>query len=153
MLPLFLIGGLMLLLFAAFRRKASSSTWSGTPQQAITQALREAGYSDRAIKFWIAVSNFETAKWTSNLCIKYNNLFGMKQPMKRFTLSIGPTPNGFASFDNWLDSAKDLTEYMKVFDYPKDFDTLLDQVSFMKSKGYFEEPLDMYYTGVKSRMT
>lgn len=103
--------------------------------------------------WWIAVSNFETGKWTSDLYREENNLFGMKHPMKRLTLSRGPTgPGGFASFINQEHSIKDLILYMEEFNYPKDFNSLPEMIAFMKDKGYFEEPYDVYLAGVTSRL-
>lgn len=142
-----LLGGL-LILFLAFRKKA---TFSG-PAATIKSILTGAGYSDRMANWWAAVSNLETGKWTSRLYTVYHNMFGMKQPLLRFTYSRGATqsPQGYASFDSDADSVKDLIAYMQHFNYPKDFDSIDAMVSFMKSKGYFEDPL--YLEKVKGRL-
>lgn len=143
---LWLIGSLSLLWL--FLSGKSSSGPSATIQSILTQN----GYSDRMARWWTAVSNLETAAWTSKLFKDYNNLFGMKQPLTRFSYSRGPSlsPAGYATFDSQADSVRDLVAYMKEFNYPKDFSSIDDQVAFMKSKGYFEDP--QYLQKVKSRL-
>lgn len=141
----------MFLLLKHFLKKSNSSGSTGSPGTLILEKLRESGYSPMMARNWVAVSNFETGKWTSKLYREAHNLFGMRQPMQRYTLSTGPTASGFSTFRNDQDSVLDLIAYMEYFNYPKDFPTLLDQVTFMKEKRYFEEPLDQYYFGVKSR--
>lgn len=136
-----------MLLFLFLRSKTSSN-----PQTVISNVLREGGYSDRVAKWWTAVSDLETGGWTSNLYTKNNNMFGMHQPLTRNTLSLGPDKNGWARFSSITDSVLDLILYMQTFSYPKDFATVDDMVTFMKSKGYFEEPYTQYLAGVKSRL-
>lgn len=143
---LFVIGLLILLwLFL------SGGTIS-SPSSTIKNLLTKNGYSDRVAKWWVAVSNLETGRWTSKLFKDYNNLFGMKQPMSRFTYSRGAStsPPGYATFGSWDDSVNDLITYMDQRLYPKDFESIDDMVAFMKSKGYFEDPL--YLEKVKGRL-
>jgi hypothetical protein len=146
--PLFLIGSLVLLFFMAFRRKVTF----GSPKSTIQNLLRQAGYSDNVAKWWAAVSDHETATWTSNLFKTHNNLFGMKQPKKRATLSAGEVAGGFASFRSIEDSVGDLILYMQEWGYPKNFFNLESMIDFMKSKGYFEDDLMTYYNSVKARL-
>jgi hypothetical protein len=141
-----LLGGLLILLLA-FRRKTSSSA-----ANQIKSILKSSGYSDRVATWWVAVSNLETGAWTSKLYKEAHNLFGMKQPLTRFTYSQGATssPPGYASFASDADSVKDLVAYMQQRLYPYDFDSIDAMVAFMKSKGYFEDPL--YLEKVKGRL-
>lgn len=130
---------------------------SATPKQTILKVLQGSGVSPQTSEYWAAVSNHETGKWTSNLYLKYHNMFGMKQPYKRATLSIGPakiTENGnpFASFANDTDSVNDLVLYMKEFNYPLHFDSVDALVAFMKSKGYFADTIERYLKSVKARL-
>jgi len=141
---LFALGLLIFLLLKVFRKNPTTS-----PGNLIAKILGEKGYSSEMIHNWVAVSAHETGRWTSNLFRNANNLFGMKQPLKRYSLSTGPTSSGFATFSSQSDSVLDLVAYMEEFNYPKSFDTLFDQITFMKSKGYFQEPLDQYYYSVK----
>lgn len=137
-----------------FRRSQTTST---TPRQTILNTLISLGVSPRTAEYWVAVSDHETGKWSSDLYTKYHNLFGMKQPLKRATLSKGPTKitengNPFASFDSDSDSVKDLVLYMKEFHYPMDFSSVDALISFMKSKGYFSDTVERYLKSVKARL-
>jgi uncharacterized FlgJ-related protein len=102
--------------------------------------------------WWVAVSNLETGRWTSTLFKKYNNLFGMKQPLIRFTNSLGAsvTPPGYATFANVDDSVEDLVLYMVQNLYPLDFNSIDEMIAFMAKKKYFEDP--DYLRKVKSRL-
>lgn len=115
----------------------------------IESQLIAAGLSPRAAKMWRAVAQFETGNYTSNLFHTAHNLFGMKHPQRRETRSTGRTGSGFATFDSLTDSVDDLVLYMREFNYPLDFDSVEALVSFMKQKGYFEEPLSYYLPGVQ----
>jgi uncharacterized FlgJ-related protein len=53
---------------------------------------------------------FETGHLTSKICLKNNNLFGMKHPSKRQTLSLGKK-NNHAFYKNWVESIKDYALY------------------------------------------
>lgn len=96
----------------------------------------------------IAQSLHESGNYTSQLAVNYNNLFGMKQPQKRETLSKGPTPNGYASYENYLDSVGDLLLWLKEFNSPETFQSPMAYVAFLKSKGYFEDNLTTYNAAV-----
>jgi hypothetical protein len=143
--------GLLTLLFLFLGGRSTSSN----PAIAITNLLTAKGYSSNVAKWWTAVSNFETAKWTSKLFRMANNLFGMKQPKSRMTLSTGPSiveGEQWATFSSVEDSVKDLILYMENFNYPKDFESLEAMVFFMKGAGYFQEDPIFYLNGVKSRL-
>lgn len=55
----------------------------------------------------IAQSLWESGHFKSNVCLNYNNLFGMRFPKKRSTTATGAAPNGHAIYNNWRDSVKD----------------------------------------------
>ncbi len=173
MLGLLLAGLLMLLLIFRKGKTTSGSTvtvlsddfgsgWFtdetgktfniGSIPNRIINAFTNDGYSLKVAQWWVAISKFETANFRSNLAINYNNLFGMKVANKRPRDQAGASPSGFASYDSWAQSIRDQLLYLKYFNYPKDFESLQDLVAFMKSKGYFEEPLSVYLSGVKTRL-
>lgn len=54
----------------------------------------------------LAQSMLETGNFTSDIFKENNNLFGMKHPSVRSTVSKGPN-RGHASYNNWQDSVKD----------------------------------------------
>jgi hypothetical protein len=142
---LFFLGGLTaLLLFLSGR--------SSSPREKIKRTLTQSGYSPNLAKWWAAVSDHETGTWTSNLYRNAHNLFGMKQPLSRPTLSVGATSSGFASFNNDQQSIDDLLLYLNEFNYPKDFLSLDDFIAFMKTKRYFEDRYENYYNSVAKRV-
>jgi uncharacterized FlgJ-related protein len=84
------------------------------------QELKNQGvmYPDVAM----AQSMLETGYFKSGIFLDNNNLFGMKHPRQRQTLSKGPN-RGHASFDNWQDSVKDYKmwqDYNKLSNLSKD---------------------------------
>lgn len=86
----------------------------------LAQELKKQGimYPDVAL----AQSMLETGYFKSNIFLDNNNLFGMKHPRQRPTLSKGPN-RGHASFNNWQDSVKDYKmwqEYNKLSNLSKD---------------------------------
>lgn len=147
----------IIVLFFFFSRKSSKTFLGGQVSQSqsriepgawkgiIQAALLNKGYSPRQAHFWFLISNMETAGFTSNLFVKANNPWGMKQPTKRPTTSIGPTASGFASYRDLTDAAVDLSLYLQYFNYPPDFRTLDEQIIFMREKNYFgSETLESY---------
>jgi uncharacterized FlgJ-related protein len=86
----------------------------------LAQELKKQGvmYPDVAL----AQSMLETGYFKSNIFLDNNNLFGMKHPRQRPTLSKGPN-RGHASFNDWQDSVKDYKmwqEYNKLSNLSKD---------------------------------
>jgi hypothetical protein len=84
------------------------------------QELKKQGvmYPDVAM----AQSMLETGYFKSGIFLDNNNLFGMKHPRQRQTLSKGPN-RGHASFENWQDSVKDYKmwqDYNKLSNLSKD---------------------------------
>ena len=58
----------------------------------------------------------ETGNLKSKLCIKHNNLFGMRMPKKRRTTAIGVTKSGYSKYTNWKQSVDDYVLFQqKVF--------------------------------------
>lgn len=138
---LFLGAGLGLLLW--IRRR--------DPETVIRSTFRKAGISERTINYWLAVSKHETAGFTSRVFQEANNLFGMKLPRGK-TTATGALDYGErqAIFPSIKASAQDQLLYMfERFKYPKDFASLLDLVTYMKERGYFEDSLNNYYQGTR----
>ena len=48
------------------------------------------GLAPFTVKLLIAHARVESGNFTNNLTTKYNNLFGMKHPRQRPTMSVGP---------------------------------------------------------------
>ncbi len=65
---------------------------------------------------YIRLAHMETGYYTSNLCLKHHNLFGLKYfPGERSTTASGFTSGGFASYDNYLLCVVDLKLYLDKY--------------------------------------
>jgi len=105
-------------------------------------------YPEEMQEFITAQAMHETGIFESDLFKKYNNAFGMKQPTQRKTTSAGISPTGYATYKTVADSIKDLDLYFQAKQYPQTFDNAESYVDFLKSKGYFEAPLNSYKKAV-----
>mgnify|MGYP006273871785 CR=1 FL=1 len=83
----------------------------------------------------------ETGNFSSKLFQNYNNLFGMKVPLKRESLARGKTKAGYAKYEFWSNSIYDyflwqtyMMEKHKV-KTEKQYFTLLGKV-YSQDKGY-----------------
>lgn len=143
--PIFAIAGLIVLLF---RSRAKS------PQSVIKKILSPLGLSPQMVKYWTAVSAFETADqnvkpyspWNSRVLRDSKNLFNIIVPGSQ-RLQYG---EGQTIFPTWEDSVIGLYErVMKPFRYPAHVESLEDLVRYMKLKNYFTAPLDGYLKGAR----
>lgn len=62
----------------------------------------------------LAQMKLESGNYTSKLALENNNYFGMKQPRKRATTSIGEK-NGYASYKSWVHSVLDYALWQKEY--------------------------------------
>lgn len=62
----------------------------------------------------LAQMKLENGNYTSKLALENNNYFGMKQPRKRATTSIGEK-NGYASYKSWVHSVLDYALWQKEY--------------------------------------
>lgn len=116
-----------------------------TIKSKIISLLTQAGYPLDTAKYFVAVSAFETAGWTSQVLKDSNNLFSLIVPNSK-RLSYGEGQTIFASYD---DAINGLVKYvLKPFKYPANYGTLRDLTDFMKSKGYYGIDSVTYYNGV-----
>lgn len=98
------------------------------------------------IKFWTAVSWFETAGWTSNVLKQSNNLFCIIVPGST-RLNFGEGQTIYPDFESSVDGLID--HVIKPFKYPSEVFTIDELVAFMKKKGYFKGSETAYLAGVK----
>lgn len=116
----------------------------------IIRANLPANISDDVAKMITAQAMHETGIFTSRLYKDQNNLFGMKHPEIRETLSL-ERRNGFATFASLDDSVKDLLLYYKEFNLnPSKWKEVHEMVKEIKNKGYFEELFLPYFNAVRS---
>jgi hypothetical protein len=143
-----LISGLIALVIWILQKKKKGSS----PREIILKTFTKYEWSEQMIKYFTAISAFETAGWTSKYFRNENNLFAMTLASKN-TLATGKAGYGqepsIAHFKSIEDSAEDFQLYLKTrFNYPDNFTSLLELVSYMKYKGYFESDESKYYDGV-----
>lgn len=124
-------------------------------QAALEKAFRNTKYK-KHLANWIAVSKMETNRWTSTFYTLFHNPWGMRPSVKRKHTQSGATQPGkngtFATYKNLDDAARDIVLYMDEFRWPTDEMDLYSFVQYMKSKGYFVEPVDYYYKAVKAQL-
>ena len=89
-----------------------------------------------------AQSCLETGYFQSSLCTRHNNLFGMKRPLKRLTTAIGATSEGFAIYDCWYDSVKDMKLFQEF--YQSRGRDLTNYMQFLSSIDYAQDPYYLF---------
>ena len=105
--------------------------------------------SDDVAKMITAQAMHETGIFTSRLYQEQNNMFGMKHPEIRETLSI-ERRNGFATFGSLDDSVKDMLLYYAEFKLKPNWKEVHTFVKEIKNKGYFEAPFLSYFNATRS---
>lgn len=84
----------------------------------------------------LAQMKLESANYTSKLALENNNYFGMKQPRKRATTSIGEK-NGYASYKSWVHSVLDYALWQKEYARKLTENQYLDSLgSYAEDKSY-----------------
>ena len=62
----------------------------------------------------LAQMKLESGNYTSKLALENNNYFGMKQPQRRLTTSLGEK-NGYASYQSWVYSVLDYALWQREY--------------------------------------
>jgi len=126
-------------------------SWKPTAERVRTELVAQ-GLNGTASKILTAVAMHETGLFTSKIFKENNNLYGMKQPVRRATVSLG-AKNGYASYASISDSIEDLLLWFDFHDKQVEdinkMGTVANVVTFMKSKGYFESELNAYTWAVE----
>lgn len=94
------------------------------------EALRK--YNVMYPKIVVAQALIETAYFTSNVCLNYNNLFGLRRPSN----------GAYYRFDNWEQSVKAYRDYVQYKYHGGDY------LRFLKRINYAEDPT--YISKVRS---
>ena len=152
--PIYFLLFLAILLMKALRVKTTVTNVPVAFQKAMETALRNSKYKKHLVN-WIAISKMETDRWTSSIYTLFHNPWGMRPSVKRKHTQLGvqETKNGkFATYASIDAAARDIVLYMEEFNFPTDEMDLLSFVQYMKSKGYFVEPVDYYYKAVKAQL-
>lgn len=105
------------------------------------------GFFPETAKYIFAQAAFETNNFESKIYLKNNNLFGMRHPKSRETLSLG-SKYGYALYSGPEASIADFKLYYKALRYPQIHLSIPNYVQDLKNKGYFEGNLEKYQKGV-----
>ncbi len=99
-----------------------------------------------------AQSKFETANFTSNIFLKYNNMFGMTHASHRYQLGSAATesPDGgyYQRYSSTTTSLRDYLIYLDYVNFPNYRMSSEEFVTILKNKRYFTANLDLYIKGV-----
>lgn len=114
------------------------------------------GIEDNAARILVAQALHETGGFKSKLFKENNNLFGMKEAVKRPETADG-TKNGHAFYSSWQESAEDLLLWLKYTGAFSTFGNGLKNLPsaekyalWLKSKGYYEDTFINYQNGLNS---
>lgn len=108
-----------------YNRNIQNQIKSTTPKESLFLALEYYGVKHPEIVF--AQSKLETGNWTSHICKKYNNLFGLYDSKN----------HDYYKFNHWSES---VIAYKEKVQY-KYKDTKEDYYNFLQRIGYAEDSL------------
>jgi len=100
---------------------------SSLTKQNVKQAIYELEIQYPEIVYAQAI--WESGHFKSSICLKGNNLFGMKYPRRRHTLAIG-TYKGHARYRTWIESIIDY----KIWQGKKMIKG--DYIKYLRKRGY-----------------
>jgi len=81
----------------------------------------------------------ETGNLASEICKYNNNLFGMRHPAVRETVSLGSS-RGHAYYHDWIDSIKDYSLWQKnMYDGREDYYSFLSSVGYAECESYIRK--------------
>ena len=103
---------------------------------AIKQALKLEGVINQ--DYVIAQIRLETGNLTSQLCLKNNNLCGMKLAKVRKTTATGQSEHGYATYKSWYDCVVDIGLWHQF--YINKGRDLSNYPAFLASVGYASDP-------------
>lgn len=142
----------ILIIITAMRRATRSNT-SAIVMATISRVMKAAGYSEQMVRYWTAVSAFETAYWTSAIFKRANNLWGMTLASRNTTATgrLEDVPEKQAVYPSIEASAQDIVLYQqKRFRYAMNYATLKDLIQAMHRRNYFTSDFNQYLAGVES---
>jgi len=86
----------------------------------------------------MAQARLETGNFTSGICKRNNNLFGMKLPKQRRTTAIGES-KGHARYNNWKKSVEDYKIWQDTFYKEGDYYIFLESHGYATSNTYISK--------------
>ena len=86
----------------------------------------------------MAQARLETGNFTSNICRRNHNLFGMKLPKQRRTTAIGES-TGHAKYSSWEKSIEDYKIWQDTFYIEGDYYNFLESHGYATSNTYISK--------------
>lgn len=93
----------------------------------------------------------ETGVFTSTVFVENNNPFGMRQPQKRETTSIGES-KGYAVYESLEASIRDLQMWFDYNQIPLEFSTASAYSAKIREYSYYEAPYADYTAALKAHL-
>jgi len=99
----------------------------------------------------VAQSKVESANYSSDLFLRSNNAFGMKNASRREQLGEPESGTDYRKYKNLSESIQDFVLYLKAVNFPTVFD-VNTYVRELKKRGYFESSQSDYIKAMESWM-
>lgn len=80
-------------------------------------------------KIVVAQALLETGYFTSNVCVNYNNLFGLRRP----------TDGSYYRFNNWEESVRAYRDYVQYKYHGGDYFQFLDRIGYAEDPAYINK--------------
>lgn len=148
-----LFGSLILLIGFLLMRMGKKPMTEAEKDQAILKILKANGCSNANANIWVAVSKHETDSYRSNLCVNFNNYYGMGVAEKRPYTRSGTvtTDNGetFSAYKSLEQCVTDLVFWINYTKFPKDEYFTERFVEQMQKRGYFTDSMENYLNGIQ----
>lgn len=123
-----------------------------TKEERIVAVLKDSGYSREMQRIILAQAKHESGEFTNPLTVKHNNLFAMRHPKRRSTLSLGAFAEaegrgGYASYSSIDSAVADYILYMR-FAAVQPMPDAESYITQLKNKKYFTDRTSRYFGGV-----
>jgi len=107
--------------------------------------------SEPIVRIITAQAMHETGVFTSPVFMENNNAFGMRQPEKRPTVSIGEN-RGYAVYESVEDSIRDLILWFDYNKIPVEFNSVGAYTAKIREYSYYEAGYADYTASVKMHL-
>ena len=114
--------------------------------------VKEVFFDETMARMVTAQAMHETGIFTSNVYLKNNNAFGMKEPLKRPSTDLPYDESGYAEYENTTESIIDLLEWMNYVNFNQNVSTVQEYSQELKSHGYYTAPYTNYTGAMKKHL-
>jgi len=118
-------------------------SWMKSPSRTINKVVKSSKYFALS-PYIVAQSKAETANFTSRLFREHNNLFGMKNALKREQSGFKIEGSVFRAYESPVSSILDYLALLNSTKFPVSVNSLEQFARELKDRGYYEESQDLY---------